>query len=369
MQSGSIRIPYSGLNRQYATLKEEILDVSDRIYSSGRVLDGEHVAAFETAIGKRTNRSYAIAVNSGTQAILFALLHYSNIIETKNIALPAMSFVATANAPILTGYKPHFVDIDYHGMMDIDKLRLREHNISALMYVNLTGNMLEYDKLKVATAFFDKGHPIIEDAAQSFGASFNGVPSGKQGDCSILSFDPTKNLPNYGSGGMVLTDSFDLAEFVIDMRNNGKLGNHAYAGTNSKMSEVDCAQMLIKLNHFDAWQKRRAQIAAYYTNELRTLVDVPRPQPGVTHAWSKYVIKCTDRHVLQNEFTRHGIETKIHYSTPLNKYDLTFEYQANALPNATDYSYRALSLPIFPEMTDYEVEQVADVIVQFYNAY
>lgn len=369
MQSGSIRIPYSGLNRQYASLKDELLNASDLVYSSGQVLDGEHVAAFETAIGKRTNRQYAIAVNSGTQAILFALLHYSNIVETKNIALPAMSFVATANAPILCGYKPKFIDIDYHGLLDIDKLRLRETNISSLMYVNLTGNMLDYDKLKVATAFFDKGIPIIEDAAQSFGASCYGVPSGKQGNCSILSFDPTKNLPNYGSGGMILTDNFDLAEFVIDMRNNGKLGNHAYAGTNSKMSEADCAQMLVKLEHFDAWQRRRTQIAAYYSNELRSLVQVPRPQPGVTHAWSKYVIKCVDRHLLQNEFEKHGIETKIHYSTPLNRYDVTFEFQAESLPNATDYSHRALSLPIYPEMTDFEVEQVADVIIQFYNAY
>lgn len=368
MPAGSHRIPYSGLSRQYQALKHELLDVSDAVYTSGQVLDGPHVKAFEAAIRQRTCRDYAIAVNSGTQAILFALLYYSTKLTTKNIALPAMSFVATANAPILCGYKPKFVDIDYHGMMDIDNLRMRDEQISALMYVNLTGNMLDYDKLKVATGFFDRGLPIIEDAAQSFGASDNGIPSGKQGDCSILSFDPTKNLPNYGSGGMVLTDDFNLAEFVLDLRDNGKISGHSHAGTNSKMSEADCAQMAIKLKYFDEWQKRRAQIAAYYSNELRGLVDIPRPRIGVTHAWSKYVIKCVDRNLLQNAFERDGIETKIHYKTVLNRHDLTFEYQAEALPTATDYSHRTLSLPIYPEMTDYEVEQVADVIIRFYNA-
>jgi dTDP-4-amino-4,6-dideoxygalactose transaminase len=119
------------------------------------------------------------------------------------------------------------------------------------------------------------------------------------GDISILSFDPTKNLPSYGSGGMILTDDYDMYLICRDLKDNGKFGDHHTPGTNSKMSEVDCAQMNVKLKYFDEWQRRRTEIAEYYTQELCQYVDVPNTTKGAVHAWHKYVIKVASRHNLK----------------------------------------------------------------------
>jgi dTDP-4-amino-4,6-dideoxygalactose transaminase len=186
---------------------------------------------------------------------------------------------------------------------------------------------------------------------------------------SVLSFDPTKNLPNYGSGGMILTDDENVASICYNLRDNGKISNHIYAGTNSKMSEVDCAQMLIKLKYFDEWQRRRTEIADFYTEHLSTYVDPILPNQDVEHAWHKYVIRVHSRDNLQSHLTSRGIQTKIHYEVPLFEHELAFDYynySREVFRMGATHSKEALSLPIYPEMTDAEVETVAETIVEYY---
>lgn len=358
-----------GVGRLYESYREEFLDVADEVLRSGRLLDGSNTKLFEDLIAHRCNRFGAVCVNSGTQAILFTLLYYTQIVKTKNILLPDISFVATANTSMLTGYNPIFADIDYHGMIDLAGLDLNSYSpeqVGIVMYVNLCGNMLDYQKLRLMTSFFDDNQPVIEDAAQSFGAILNGVPSGKCGDASIFSFDPTKNLPNFGSGGMVLSDDSGLLDFVCNLRDNGKSSKHHICGTNSKMSEVDCAQMLVKLKYFDQWQKRRSTIAEYYSYRLHDLVDVPRPMPGVTHAWSKYIIRTPDRDKIAEILTDAGIESKVNYSRPLHTLGIVRDaYTKNY--KAGEYCTQGLALPIYPELTDSEVDLICDTICQFYT--
>jgi dTDP-4-amino-4,6-dideoxygalactose transaminase len=216
--------------------------------------------------------------------------------------------------------------------------------------------------------FFHDGLPIIEDAAQSFGASVNGVKSGKLGDVSCLSFDPTKNLPNYGSGGMILTDDDNLYKSVLNLRDNGKASGHGVLGTNSKMSEQDCAQMLVKMQYFDAWQARRKGIANYYTEQLQSLVGTPIVAANVEHAWHKYVIKTPDQYRLREHLDAQGIQTKIHYETPLPHHPIFSGYGDDEnFPRALAMSQQAVSLPIYPEMTDLEVDQVVTSIASFYR--
>ena len=363
------KIPFFGVDRQYAIIREEILEVVDQVYTSGRVLDGTHTKNFEQTMAKMTERRYAIAVNSGTQALIFALrnIDFYSLFKKNKVLIPAQSFVATVNSVIEAGMDPVFCDVDpVTGLIDLNKIDVSPDELAAVMYVNLFGNIIDYDKLNTYKDFWNKHSiPVIEDAAQSFGAYYRGVPSGKLGDISVLSFDPTKNLNNYGSGGMILTDDADFAELCRSYRDNGKFHDHNVAGTNSKMSESDCAQMLVKLKYFDQWQKRRTQIAEYYTSELDGYVDLIPIDNKVEHAWSKFVFHTEYRRMFQDYLTRHGIETKIHYLTPLHLINVAGAFNSGILAGAEDFSRTCVSLPIYPELTDNEVEYIVDMIKQY----
>jgi len=358
-------IPFFGVKRQYANLREELLDVIDSVYSSGQVLDGHYTKEFERQMAKRCHRRYAVAVGSGTQALIFAqqLLFQ----EPTRILIPTVSFIATVNSVLLNGNEPVLCDVDNQALIDLDSLdyAIKGAGVGGIMYVNIFGNTVDYDRFRTIGDFFNDDLKVIEDAAQSFGASYKGIPSGSMGDLSVLSFDPTKNLNNYGSGGMVLCDSLDQAKTLMDLRDNGKVNEHDIAGTNSKMSESDCAQMLVKLKHFDRWQRRRADIANFYNRELSALIDTPKTTEGTVHAWHKYVIKVVDRNSLKHRLSLDGVETKIHYEKPLYEYPVGYpyiNYAADLYREASAFCSECLSLPIYPEMTDIEVNRVVDSI-------
>jgi dTDP-4-amino-4,6-dideoxygalactose transaminase len=365
--TGIPKIPFFGVDRQYNNLREEILDATDLVYASGQVLDGPKTKLFQQTIAKMTERKYAVAVNSGTQALIFALRALDDNIKLDNVLIPSQSYIATVNSVLEAGFDPVFCDVDpVSGIMDLNTIPLHASNISAMMYVNLFGNILDQERLITYQEIFARGRiPVIEDAAQSFGGYYRGVPSGKLGDISILSFDPTKNLNNYGSGGMILTDNADYAEMCCSLRDNGKALAHNVTGTNSKMSEADCAQMLIKLKYFDQWQARRTEIAEYYTTELDGYVELISIDPNVEHAWSKFVVHHHSRNILNVDLSDKGIETKIHYPIPLHLHPVSYvNNDVGILEGAEQFSRTCLSLPIYPELEDYEVEYVVDAIKQ-----
>lgn len=367
-----LKIPFFGLNRQFNSIREEILEASANVYSSGQVLDGQYTLEFETQIAARCNRKFAITVNSCSTALLFSMLSVLNhgnglqreLNKKPRALIPTQSFIATLNSVVMAGFEPVFCDVDHNALLDLSDINysFKEGGIDVLMYVNLFGNVLDYDKMKLMTDFFDEGTvTIIEDAAQSFGASYKGRPSGSLGDISCLSFDPTKNLPNYGSGGMILTDDAGLRDYILNLKDNGKHNHHRLSGINSKMSEAECAQMIVKLGHFDKWQKRRKDIADYYTQELNDYVYVPRVATDVIHAWHKYVISCPRRGRTMQMMDNLGVETKVHYATPLNFHDIAYDYSVDAgriFEGSEVHSKNCLSLPIYPELTDAEVEHI-----------
>jgi dTDP-4-amino-4,6-dideoxygalactose transaminase len=187
------------------------------------------------------------------------------------------------------------------------------------------------------------------------------------GNISVLSFDPTKNLPNYGSGGMVLTDDQFTAETLISLRDNCKRHNFEYVGYNSKMSESDCAQMLVKLKYFDDWQQRRSKIAKYYTDQLQGRVDTPGITSGTVHAWHKYVIQHKNRNELAAGLGKRGVPTKVHYEKPLYEYPIGYGNGPSPTESmswqAGVFTSQCLSLPIYPELTDVEVEYIIDQLL------
>ncbi len=356
MTGSNNSIPFNGLIRQYANLKEEILEAQDEVLKTGQVYRGPKVQEFEKCMAERCNREYAFAVNSCTMGINFVLQNLFYLGTGKknnriNIAVPGYSFKSTWTA-IPENYITSTVDVNYgNRLMDLKQI---QSNNDVIMYVNLFGNMLDYDQLEFMTKFWcenETGEPpvIIEDAAQSFGSSWNGKPSGSFGDYSVLSFDPTKNLPNFGGGGMVLMDHKWFANDLEEIIRN------CY---NSSMSETDSAAMLVKLNYFDEWQKRRSEIAEYYRENLHP--EITTPQETLTSdtecSWHKYVIEHTGRDTIQSNLKTAGIESKIHYE--LEKQNAPGTILANCLA----LSRKLISLPIYPEMTDAEVERVVEVV-------
>lgn len=364
-------IDFFGVKRQYATLRDEILDATDDVYSSGQVLDGVNTQLFENMIARRCDRKHAISVNSGTQALIFALQAREPKRPRSGILIPAISFVATVNATQMVEEYTAVCDVDFAGLIDLSSLYepIRD-KFDTLMYVNLFGNTVDYDKFRVTTEFFNNDMYIIEDAAQSFGASYQGIPSGKMGTVSILSFDPTKNLNNYGSGGMILTDDDYLAAMFRDFRDNGKNGGHEIAGTNSKMSEADCSQMLIKLGHFDTWQRRRTDIAEFYIKTFGDYVDILPTTDGTVHAWSKFAFRLQHRSSLRSYLHNQGIPTKVHYERTL--YDEVvgrhlLDPVTGTLWEAHRFTHECVSLPIYPELTDAEVEHIAQTVKNYFT--
>lgn len=368
-----MNIPFFSLDRQYQNIREDILNAYDKVLSSGKVIRGIYTQMLEEEIANKCDRQFAIAVNSGTSALMGAII--SLHCQSKNILCPAESFVATANAIYSTANNPIIVDSDYTGLMDIKKLskKLLE-NANALLYVNLYGNCLDYDNLKVMMELFGISNlPIIEDAAQSFGSSYKGIPSGKLGTISCLSFDPTKNLNNYGSGGMILTDDINVAEYMKTFRSNGTeiYSNKLEYGINIQMSELDSAGLLVKLKHFDNWQRRRTQIANHYNSEFSQIhdLDVPIHNSNVVCNWHKYVLRAqsySDRTNLRKHLENNGIESRVHYEKSL------YHHQMNTTrPDPKNIAgmncATKLSLPIYPELLDSEVDYIIKVVKQYYG--
>ena len=344
------------------------MDTIDEVYLTGQVLDGLCTLKFEKEIASRCNRKYGIAVNSCTQGLIFA--QQACLPSESKILIPTLSFAATLNSVLYANHTPVFCDTDNKALVDLETMdiALTGAGVNCIMYANLFGHVVDYDRMRIQTEFFSDDIFVIEDAAQSFGAKYKGMPSGSLGNISVLSFDPTKNLNNYGSGGMILTDSYSAYEDLMDLRDNGKIMGHQGFGTNSKMSEADCAVMLIKLKYFDQWQARRQAIADYYTEQLDGYVDIVGPGLDVESAWSKFVIRLSERHALKARLSMAGIETKFHYDKTLFELPVGFDYVDYARDlyrESTAFSRECLSFPIYPELTDSEVEEVADTVIDY----
>lgn len=366
MQSG-YKIPFTGLARQYKTLREETLECIDSVLSTGQLMNGSYTRQFEQWLAARNRVDYAVTCHSGSQALeIIAEYRKQRIItEPTPVALiPSMTYVATANAFIRAGWDIHFVDVDRYGILDTKKLD-HIHYFNAVVLVGLYGAAIPTeDDNWWRWSFAALGVPdyaIIEDAAQHW-LSNN---SRRVGIGSAISFDPTKNLANFGNGGAVLTNDEDLAFYAQGWRSNGQKGNNI-AGSNSRMSEIDSATMLIKTGYVDEWQLRRKEIAKYWIDKLvakniRCLIDDANFDQ---HCFHKFVIEVDQRDKLASLLSQDRVETKIHYTNPLHELAQFHQYSGPGLMSvASALSRRVLSLPIYPELSDDEVEYIIDRVL------
>ena len=366
--SVSFQIPFTGLQKQYSTLREEILDATDQVLQSGQLMSGCHTKRFEEWLAKKNHTRHAVTCHSGTQALEILALFYrlQNVRKGKTaiVLIPALTYVATANAWRKAGWDIHIVDTDYRGLLDFKKIP-SDLEWNAICPVGLYGSALAFDFMSLDRQL------CVEDAAQHW-LSNNCFRYGS----AAISFDPTKNLGNYGNGGAIVTDNFGLAQFARDWGRNRSTSTvqtqmfddslYSSCSTNSRMSEVDCAQLMVKTQYLDTWQQRRRDIVAYWISRfvdspVRALIDDTNFSK---HCFHKFVIDANNRDTVQGRLAQAGIETKVHYKDPIQ--DLP-EYQNCNGPNMVSasaaLSRRCLTLPLYPELKDSEVEYIATQVL------
>ena len=350
-----LKIPFTGLKKQYNTLRTEILEVTDEVLRSGQLMAGNYTAEFENWLARKNHSKYAVTCHSGSQALEIIAEYYrlqTSVVPPK-VLVPAMTYVATANAFIRAGWTVHIADTDANGLLDQQKIP-HDLSVQATVLVGLYGSAVNADR-------FWGTDLVIEDGAQHWLAN----KCNRVGNACAISFDPMKNLNAYGNGGAVVTDDLDLLEFAREWTNNGK-PTHTNIGTNSKMSEVECAQMMVKTRYIDSWQARRANICLYWMGRLKNtgIRSLITTQNFETHAYHKFVIDVDSRDILARNLAVHGIETKVHYREPLHELTAYSDYSGpDILSVASALSRRVLSLPIFPELSDLEVEYIIDSVL------
>lgn len=352
-----LQIPFTGIRKQYNNLRTEILDATDEVLRSGRLMDGNYTAELENWLAKKNGTKYAVTCHSCTQALEIIAEYYitqTYVPKPPRVLIPAMTYVATANAFMRAGWAVTIVDTDAYGQMDHKKID-REQSIQATVAVGLYGQSINKHE------YLNNNAIVIEDGAQHWLSD----ACRRVGNVTAISFDPMKNFNSYGNGGAIVTDDVNMLDFARSWRNNGK-PNFQLAGTNSRMSEVDCAQLMVKTRYIDEWQQRRSKIASYWSERLRgtsarSLIDETNHR---THAVNKFVIDVDKRDILKRNLEIRRIETKILTWEPLHELPAYDEFPGpDVLSVASSLSRRTLCLPIYPELTDLEVEYVIDSLL------
>ncbi|MCX7597608.1 MAG: DegT/DnrJ/EryC1/StrS family aminotransferase, partial [Armatimonadetes bacterium] len=316
-----MRVPLVDLQAEYALLRQEILEALDQVFTDMRLYLGPHTEALEREWAEYCSAKHAVAVATGTDALLFALLA-AGVGPGDEVITVGWTFVASIEAIIHAGATPVVVDIE-PTTMTMDAGRLAEAitpRTRAIMPVHIYGHPADMEPImELAEA---RGIFVLEDACQAHGAEYHKRRAGALGHAAAFSFYVTKNLSAYGEGGMVTTNDPELAEKVRLLRNHGRTAkaDHGIVGFNGRMQEVQAAILRIKMKYLDDWQQRRRDIAATYAQALSDLpLVLPEEAPGCRHAYHLYVVRCADRDALRATLENAGIGYALHYSTPAHR--------------------------------------------------
>ena len=359
------------LDRQFQEIKSRIMDEVERVFTSGRVLQGQDVARLETRLGAFMGMKYATGVGSCTDALAIALKAVG-LKQGDKVAVTSLSFVASASAIVRAGGIPVFVDIDPESHMAREDILLdliRDDKISGIVAVHLFGQMMELKNIYNLAK--EKGIYIVEDAAQALGATRDGQGPGKFSHATCLSFDPTKVIGAQGSGGMILTNLQKVETLAKRIRYHGHAGNRIYKeiGINSQLDTVQAAILNVKMDYEEKWRRRRQEIAAQYTRAVENAGFVPsKVLPGNEHIFHKYVLNAGgQRDRLKKHLLDRDIKTTVHYNKALHLQPC-FKGKSRTvgdLDQVVKTTARILSLPMYPELTDREVETITQAIGQF----
>ena len=359
-------IPFLDLTAQYDSIQDEILAAVSAALASTQFVLGKEVAAFEEEFAAYSGGKFGIGVNSGTSALHLALLA-AGVKPGDEVITVSCTFVATVAAIDYAGARPVFVDVDplTHNMDPAQVEAAITERTRVIMPVHLHGQPADLDPiLDIA-----RRHRllVIEDAAQAHAAEYQGRRVGSIGDLGCFSFYPGKNLGAYGEGGMVVTNNEEFAHTIRMLRDWGqeRKYHHVLKGFNYRMEGIQGAILRVKLRHLDAWTEARRRHAARY-NALLAGVAVQKPveMPYAKHVYHVYAIRTPRRDVLQESLQARDIQTGIHYPIPvhLQKAYANFGYGPGDLPVTEQASNELLSLPMFAELADQQIEAVCAAV-------
>ncbi len=352
-------IPILDLTAQYAALQEDIEAAALRVLRSGRYVLGPEVEALEAELGAMLGIGHVVSCASGTDALCLSL-RALDIGPGDEVLVPAFTFAAPAEAVALTGARPVFVDIDPDSFL-VDPESCRNAMTSrtrAVVVVHLYGRPADVSAVRDAVG---PDVAIVEDCAQSFGASTAGQATGTFGQVASFSFFPSKNLGGCGDGGAVATGDPGLAARLRALRNHGSSQpyHHETLGLNSRLDELQAAVLRVKLPHVAEWNEKRRQVAGRYTEGLQKLDGIQPPAGADGHVWHQYTLLSPQRGALQERLAKDGIESRIYYPIPLHRQE-AYAPWANgvSLPAAEQVCDQCLSLPMFPELSPAQIEQI-----------
>ena len=390
--SARMQVPLLDLKPQYQPLAAEIQAAMEKVCASQGFILGPAVKELESSIAAYSQCRFGIGVSSGTDALLLALM----ALEIGNgdaVITSPFTFFATAGTIARTGAVPLFCDIDpetfnlspqaVQGLIHEQcerrdgQLVTRKSGarVKALMPVHLYGQMADMSALmKIAQAH---GLRVIEDAAQAIGSEdAQGRRACSYGDVGCLSFFPTKNLGAFGDAGMCVANDPALAERLDILRVHGGRPKyfHSFIGGNFRLDELQAAVLNVKLKHLDDWTAGRQRNAAFYDGafaraDLGRAVQTPVPVKGGRHIYNQYIIRVRDRDLLRQHLTAGGVGTEIYYPVPLHQ-QKCFAYlghTAGDFPESERAAEETLALPIFPELTETQLQYVVDTIAAFYR--
>jgi dTDP-4-amino-4,6-dideoxygalactose transaminase len=362
-------VPFVDLLEQYRALRNEIDPAVMGVLQSGQFVLGPAVESFEHSFTVAYGLHHAVACSSGTAALHLALKAL-DIGAGDEVITTSMTFVATASAIELAGATPILVDIEPNGAtIDPDAVRAAiTPRTKAIIPVHLYGQCADMDPLLEVAR--QAGVPIIEDAAQAHGAKYGHRFAGTMGEISCFSFYPGKNLGAYGEGGLVATGDAALATKLRMLRDWGqdRKYHHQIKGYNYRMDSIQGAILGVKMKYIEDWTEKRRQIARWYGEALQGIsqVEAPLELPGRRHVWHIYGVRVAAerRAKIIETLSNRGIGTGLHYPVPVHLQPCFAElgHRIGDLPLAERQANAELSLPMYPEMTQAQVGEVADAL-------
>lgn len=362
-------VKFLDMKPMHDKIKDEIMQAIEKVYDSNWYILGKEVESFEEEFAAYCGTKYCIGVANGLEALHLILRGYG-IGEGDEVIVPSNTYIATALAVNYTGATPIFVEPD-NRTYNIDP-KLIEASITektkAIMAVHLYGQPCDMDPInEIAKKYNLK---VIEDNAQSQGAMYKGKKTGNLGDAAGISFYPGKNLGALGDAGAITTNDKELADKIRTLRNYGsnKKYYNEYKGYNSRLDEIQAAILRVKLRYLDEWNNYRREVAKTYLNKINNEnIVLPYIQQDTNPVWHQFIIRTKNRDELQNYLEEYGISTMIHYPVPIHKQEAYKEYShmIGKLPIAEDIAEEILSLPIYPEISVFDVNKVIERLNEY----
>ncbi len=363
-------IPLVNLQRQAQTYRDAFQASFTDLLDRADFIGGAAVTQFEQAFAQYCWTQHCVGVGNGTDA-LYLIFRALGLQPGDEVITSTMSFIATAEIFAPLGVKVVFADIDplTYTLDAAQVARLITEKTKALLPVHLYGQPADLAALRQLAD--QHGLFLIEDAAQAHGAEFAGQRIGSWGQAAAFSFYPGKNLGAFGDGGGITTNDAELAHKIRMLANHGRLTKyeHAVEGVNSRLDTVQASILLTKLGHLDVWNARRNEIAAFYNNALSGVPDLKLPRLGAnrSHVYHLYVVQTAQRDALLQFLNAQGIQAAIHYPIPLHLQPAFAHlgYPTGAFPHAETLSQQCLSLPLCPELSMAEAEEVVRAVMAF----